>query len=174
MDSVRGQLLIASPALEDLFRRAVVLVVEHGEEGAFGLLLNHRSESTVGEAVPELGVLAADEDPVWIGGPVSPSSVIAMGDFERPDEAATLIVGDVGLVSVQAPRPSLRRTRVFAGYTGWGPSQLDGELEQEAWITEPALPDDPFVGGDLWARVLRRKGGQYELLARMPVDPAVN
>jgi putative transcriptional regulator len=71
-------------------------------------------------------------------------------------------------------RPALRRTRVFAGYAGWGPDQLDSELEQEAWIVEAAHPADPFADGDLWAQVLRRKGGEYALLARMPPDPASN
>jgi putative transcriptional regulator len=70
--------------------------------------------------------------------------------------------------------PELSRLRVFAGYAGWGAGQLDGELEQEAWIIEDAYPDDPFGEGDLWAEVLARKGGEYALLSRMPADPSVN
>ena len=70
--------------------------------------------------------------------------------------------------------PELERLRVFAGYAGWGPGQLDGELEEEAWILEDAHPDDPFAEGDLWAEVLERKGGEFALLARMPADPSVN
>jgi putative transcriptional regulator len=70
--------------------------------------------------------------------------------------------------------PELSRLRVFAGYAGWGPGQLDGELEEEAWIVDETHPDDPFGDDDLWARVLARKGGEYALLARMPPDPSVN
>ncbi|MDP9228584.1 MAG: YqgE/AlgH family protein, partial [Actinomycetota bacterium] len=70
--------------------------------------------------------------------------------------------------------PELHRVRVFAGYAGWGPGQLEAELEAEAWIPEAARPQDPFGEGDLWAEVLGRKGGEYALLARMPADPSLN
>jgi putative transcriptional regulator len=68
------------------------------------------------------------------------------------------------------------RRRVFAGYAGWGPGQLEAELERDDWILEDAtvadvFPEDPL---DLWTTVLERKGGQFRLLARMPVDPSVN
>jgi putative transcriptional regulator len=77
------------------------------------------------------------------------------------------------MVDLDSP-PDLRRLRVFAGYSGWGAGQLDDELEAEAWITEPAHPDDPFAEGDLWAAVLQRKGAEFALLARMPADPSMN
>ncbi len=64
--------------------------------------------------------------------------------------------------------------RVYAGYAGWAAGQLDGELEQEAWIVAPAQPDDPFADGDLWSEVLRRKGGTFALMATMPSDPSLN
>jgi putative transcriptional regulator len=68
----------------------------------------------------------------------------------------------------------LRRARVYAGYAGWGPEQLDAEMEEDAWIVEPVDPDDPFQEDDLWPAALQRKGGEYALLARMPVDPSLN
>jgi putative transcriptional regulator len=105
---------------------------------------------------------------------VSPNAVTAIGEHGDPEAATKLVVGTVGMVDLDHPEPELRRLRVFAGYAGWGAGQLDGEVEQEAWILEPAHPDDPFTEGDLWSRVLRRKGGQYALLARMPADPSVN
>ncbi len=77
------------------------------------------------------------------------------------------------MVDLDAP-PELQRVRVFAGYAGWGAGQLDDELEAEAWMTDPAHPDDPFADGDLWARVLERKGDEFALLARMPSDPSMN
>jgi putative transcriptional regulator len=99
--------------------------------------------------------------------------VTAVGEHPERESATKLIVAGVGMVDLEEP-PELNRVRVFAGYTGWGPGQLDGEIEAEAWILEPAHPDDPFSEGDLWATVLGRKGGEFTLLARMPADPSVN
>jgi putative transcriptional regulator len=173
-ESHRGQLLIASPALSDYFRRAVVLVVEHTEEGALGLVLNRPSDQYVLEAVPTLAELADEEDVVYAGGPVGPSGVIALGDFERPDDAGRLVVGSLGLLDPDRADTPIRRLRVYAGHAGWAPGQLEGELEQEAWIVEPAEAEDPFREDDLWTHVLARKGGTYALLARMPADPSLN
>jgi putative transcriptional regulator len=172
-ESVTGQLLIAAPSMGDYFHRTVILVIEHSEQGAFGLVLNRPSETTVGEAAPELGELIGDEHLMHVGGPVQPNAVTAIGEHKDPQDATKLIVAAVGMVDLDEP-PDLARVRVFAGYAGWGPEQLDGELEQEGWILEDAHPDDPFGEGDLWAQVLRRKGGEYALLARMPPDPSVN
>ena len=172
-ETLSGQLLIASPALGDFFHRAVVLVVDHGEEGAFGLVLNRPSESTVTEAVPGLFDGAAGDGLLHVGGPVQPSAVTAIGEHDDPAEATKLLVGAVGMVDLDAI-PALARVRVFAGYTGWGPGQLDAELEAEGWILDDARVEDAFAEGDLWADVLERKGGEYALLSRMPVDPALN
>jgi putative transcriptional regulator len=139
--------------------------------------LNRPSETTVGEAVPELADLIGSEHVLHVGGPVQPGAVTAVGDHADPEQSTKLVVGTVGMVDLdetEGGQPELSRVRVFAGYAGWGPGQLDAELEAEAWITEAAHPDDPFRDDDLWARVLSRKGGEYVLLARMPADPSVN
>jgi putative transcriptional regulator len=172
-ESVAGKLLIASPSMSDYFHRTVILVVEHSEEGAFGLVLNRPSETTVGEASPELAELIGAEHLLFVGGPVQPNAVTAVGEHDDPGDASKLIVGGVGMVDLDEP-PKLSRLRVFVGYAGWSAGQLDGELEQEAWIVEDVHPDDPFADGDLWSAVLDRKGGEYSLLARMPPDPSVN
>jgi len=172
-DSLSGQLLIASPALGDFFHRAVVLVVDHSEEGGLGLVLNRPSESTVSEAVPGIFGDETGDELLYIGGPVQPSAVTAIAEHDDPDEATKLLVGAVGMVDLDSI-PALARVRVFAGYAGWGPGQLDAELEAEGWILDDARVDDAFADGDLWARALDRMGGEYALLARMPVDPAVN
>ena len=174
MDSLRGKLLIASPSLPDWFRRTVILIVEHSEEGAFGLVLNRRSEATVGEAVPVLAGLAGPDEPVHIGGPVQPDGVVALGEFSDPELSPKIVIGDVGLVDLDDPPEVLERIRLFAGHAGWGEGQLDGELEAEAWIVAEPDPDDAFSDADLWAETLRRQGGKYELLARMPADPSMN
>jgi putative transcriptional regulator len=173
-ESLRGQLLIAAPSLFDYFRRAVVLVLEHTPEGAMGVVLNRESETPVAEAVPALAELPGADDLVRLGGPVAPESVVALGDFEDPEEAGTRVIGSLGTLDPDSANSSLRRLRVYAGYAGWGAGQLDGELEQGAWIVQAADPDDPFRDDDIWSEALRRKGGGYRLLATMPADPSLN
>ena len=180
MDSARGQLLIAGPGLLDPnFWRTVVLVVEHSEEGALGLVLNRPSETTVGEAVSELEELLDLDDPLYVGGPVQPSALIVLAEFDQPAEAALIAFDDVGVLANGAPQDTsinVRRGRAFVGHAGWGPGQLDDEVERGDWILEPAQRDDAFSGTplELWSAVLTRKGGSYALVARMPADPSVN
>jgi putative transcriptional regulator len=173
-ESLRGKLLIAAPSLFDYFRRAVVLVLEHTPEGAMGVVLNRKSETQVADAVPALSELPGADERVRLGGPVAPESVVALGDFADPDEAGTHVLGPLGTLDPEGSNSSLRRVRVYAGYAGWAPGQLDGELEQRAWIVQEAEPDDPFRDDDLWSEALRRKGGGYRLLATMPADPSLN
>jgi putative transcriptional regulator len=173
-ESLRGQLLIAAPSLHDYFRRTVVLVIEHTEDGAMGVVLNRTSETLVAEAVPQLAELADEQELVRIGGPVSPQSVVALGEFADVAEAGTQVVGSVGTLDPDGDNASLRRIRVFAGYAGWGPGQLDDELDQDAWVVTPAQPGDAFDDGDIWSEALKRKGGGYRLLSTMPADPSLN
>ena len=181
MDSLRGKLLIASPSLLDPnFARAVVLIGEHNEDGALGVVLNRPSDTAVDEAVPDLADLVSDEAPVHVGGPVQPAAVLVLAEFDQPDEASAIVVEDVGFLAVDDDddrvATALRRARVFAGYAGWGPGQLEAELERDDWIVEDARAADVFAEEPetLWSDVLRRKGGQYRLVARMPLDPSVN
>lgn len=173
-DSLRGQLLIAAPQLHDYFRRSVVLVIEHTPEGALGVVLNRTAEARVADVVPALAELPGSDDLVRLGGPVAPESVVALGDFEDPQQAGTRVVGTLGTLDPEGVNVSLRRLRVYAGYAGWAAGQLDAELEQDAWIVVQASVDDPFGDGDLWAEALGRKGGKYRLLATMPSDPSLN
>jgi putative transcriptional regulator len=180
VDSARGQLLIAGPGLLDPnFWRTVVLIVEHSEEGALGLVLNRPSETTVGEAVAELEQLLDLDDPLYVGGPVQPSALIVLAEFDTPAEAALIAFENVGVLANGAqeqPSSSVRRGRAFVGHAGWGPGQLDDEVERGDWILEPAQREDAFSGAplELWSSVLTRKGGSYALVARMPPDPSVN
>ena len=99
MDSLKGRLLLASPSLFDPnFRRTVVLVTEHNEEGAVGLVLNRRSETAVAEALPDLVRLVDEEERVYVGGPVQQSAVLVLAEFEDPEDAAELVVDDIGFV----------------------------------------------------------------------------
>jgi putative transcriptional regulator len=180
-ESLCGQLLLASPALMDPnFRRAVVLVGVHSEEGAMGVVLNRPSEVTVSEAVPQLEQTVAELEPVYVGGPVQPSSIVFLAEFLDPAPAGLLVLGRIGFPAPDAGIEELTeatgRRRVFAGYAGWGEGQLDEELDQGDWIAHSAVPDDVFCEEpeDLWSSVLTRMGGSYALIARMPSDPSVN
>ena len=178
--SLKGHLLVAGPALVDPnFRRSVVLVGEHGDEGALGVILNRASESTVDEALPELTALVDGDAAVHVGGPVQPSAIVVLAEFVEPERAETLVLGDIGFLPSEIDPDELgelRRARVFAGYAGWGPGQLDDELSEGSWIVEPAEPEDVFTAEpeELWSEVLRRKGGPFGVLALMPPDPSLN
>jgi len=180
VSSLHGQLLVAGPGLLDPnFWRTVVLVGEHSEEGALGVILNRASETTVGEAVPELAELAEGMGAVHLGGPVQPSAIVVLADFVEPEEARSLVLDSIGFLPSEVDPETLgelRRARVFAGYAGWGPGQLDGELDEGSWIVEPALAEDVFTNDPdgLWSTVLRRKGGPFSVLASMPPDPSRN
>jgi putative transcriptional regulator len=178
MDSLRGSLLIAAPQLLDPnFRRTVVLIADHNDEGAMGVILNRPSGMTVADAAPELEPLIGPEAPIFAGGPVQPTSGVVLAEVtELGDPVFADIVLVPGLEELADVVDSAGRIRVFAGYAGWGPGQLDGELERDDWIVDPAQPGDVFheEPDSLWSEVLQRKGGQYALVARMPDDPSLN
>ena len=179
-DSLRGKLLIASPTLVDPnFARTVVFMTEHNAEGAMGIVLNRPSDTSIASAVPELAEIAGGE-PIYVGGPVQSEALVLLAEFANLEAAAWIVVADVGLASADVDLDelagSVRRGRVYAGYSGWGPGQLEAEMEVDSWIVEPPLPTELFPGdpATLWSDVLARKGGQYSLIARMPADPSVN
>ena len=183
MESLRGYLLVAGAGLEEPnFRRTVILVGEHGEQGALGVVLNRPSPIPVEEVVPPLAELiapAGGASVVYVGGQVQPEAIVVLADFVDPSLAAVVVLDSVGFLpgDLEAdPAPELRRARVFAGYAGWGSGQLEAELDESAWIVEPAQLADIFTGdpGSLWRNVLRRKGGPYALLAQMPDDLSRN
>lgn len=173
VDSQRGKLLIAAPSLFDFFRRTVVLIVEHTEQGAFGIVLNRRADADVTELVPDLGPLVERGAPLWVGGPVGPDSIVVLGEFEHSGLSAGAVTDRIGVVDPDGDSDVLR-ARVFVGHAGWAAGQLDEELERESWIVADLEPEDVFAEGDLWADVISRSGKDYALLATMPDDPTLN
>ncbi|TML00136.1 MAG: hypothetical protein E6G34_01165 [Actinobacteria bacterium] len=179
--SLAGQLLLASPNLRDPnFARTVVLIGIHNEEGAMGVVLNRPSQTTVWEAVPALKDAVGEQEAVFVGGPVHPSSVVCLAEFEDPSAAAVLVLGRIGFpghdVQPELLREVTARTRVFAGFAGWGEGQLEAEVNEGDWLSSAALAEDVFTDQPLrlWSNVLARKGGGFSLLARMPLDPSMN
>lgn len=180
-ESLAGQLLVASPALRDPnFERSVVLIGLHSDDGAMGVVLNRPSESTVADAAPQLEPAADAGEPVFVGGPVQPTSIVFLAEFVDPAPAGLLVLGRIGFPAPDVELEELSRTtdrvRVFAGFAGWGDGQLEEEIERGDWIAQAALPEDVFTDApeELWSSVLTRMGGSYALIARMPRDPSVN
>jgi putative transcriptional regulator len=180
METLRGQLLISTGGLYDPnFRHTVVLIGEHNAEGALGVVLNRALGVTVEDAVPVLSGFVPHGTPLYQGGPVRPASPVLLAEFANPAAADLLVFGAVGfLVGDVAPdiEREIVRARVYAGYAGWGPGQLEAEMAADSWILEPAREDDVFTDAPelLWSRVLARKGGKYRQLSKMPFDPSMN
>jgi putative transcriptional regulator len=182
-DSERGRLLIATPTLYDPnFFRTVVLVLEHGDTGALGVVLNRPSQTPVGESLPDWTGVATDPGVVFEGGPVSPDAAIGLARASAADatDGFAPLFGYVGTVDLARPPPELpvdiQNLRVFAGYAGWSAGQLDGEVESGGWFVFDAAPDDVFTSAptELWASVLRRQGGRMAMFANAPAHPSVN
>lgn len=173
MASLRGRLLLAGPTLIDPnFFRAVVLVLEHTEEGAIGVILNRPTDLPVHEALPTWSSAVSEPEVVFVGGPVGAGTAIALGRGLDVDE----LVGSFGMVDLDAEPDEFRDVRLFSGYAGWGAGQLEDELMQDAWIVLDALPDDLATpdADDLWSAVLARQPHPLSLLALYPDEPAFN
>jgi len=180
MESLRGQLLISSGGLMDPnFRHTVVLVGEHNADGALGVVLNRALDATIAETVPPLAHLVPDGAALFEGGPVQPESPILLAELTDPALADLLAFESVGFlagnVDPQAEQ-GIIRARVFAGYSGWAPGQLEAEMADGSWLLDPARAEDVFTEAPdlLWSRVLRRKGPEYRHLSTMPFDPSMN
>lgn len=180
MESLRGRLLISSGGLfHPSFRHTVVLIGEHNTDGALGVILNRALDVTVADAFPMLSDRVPAGAPLFEGGPVEPSGAVLIAEFENPELADIPVFGSVGFLvgEISADHvSSILRARVFAGYSGWGPGQLEAEMAKESWILDPARLEDVFTDEPdlLWSRVLERKGPDYRQLSRMPYDPSMN
>jgi len=176
MASTKARLLVATPELLDPnFHRTVVLMLEHDDNGALGVVLNRPRLVGGGEAVPHWADRLAHPSRLHTGGPVSEDSVIGVG---RGNHDAPLL-GRIGVVDLHRDPddlPGIEEVRLFAGYAGWTGGQLDAEVRAGGWIVAEAREDDvlsPDPEG-LWRAVLARQDGMTALLADYPDDPAAN
>ena len=167
-------LFLSMPQLNDPnFKRTVILVCEHGAGGAFGLILNRQTETRVTVAMQH-GSLALGDDglQLWFGGPVAPESVwILTGEEPRNFSSVKVYEGVYLSTSPQLLRKLLAgpippRTRVLAGYTGWGSGQLDTELEASSWLTTDVHLDIIFNtrSTEMWEKAIRRLGSEPSIL----------
>jgi putative transcriptional regulator len=177
--TLAGQLLVAKPTLYDSnFDHTVVLLLEHTDEGALGLVLNRPSAAELVEALPEWAKAAAPPAVVFVGGPVQQDAVIAIGQGP-PDEREgwrPLFAG-IGAVDLTVDEiDGVHSVRVFAGYAGWGPGQVEAELVERSWLVADLLPGDATSGDPdaLWRAVVQRQGGTTAWLVNFPPHPSLN
>ena len=196
-DPLAGRLLVATPVIGDPnFHRSVVFLLDHGETGALGVIINRPTDVGLDDSLPGWDELAAAPGVVFVGGPVEQAGAIGLGRIapgtliEGPDEddddgpwspvlTALDTVGPLATVDLTRDPDDvhgIEALRVFVGYAGWGPGQLEGEIGQEAWIVADARPADLWSADPegLWERVLRRQGGTTAWLSLHPLDPSGN
>jgi putative transcriptional regulator len=183
VSSLTGRLLVATPSLADAnFDRAVVLLLDHDEKGSVGVILNRPTPVGVGDILETWGEFAGEPGVVFQGGPVSLDS--ALGLAVIPGDEGPLgwrrVHGAIGLVDLETPPELLARTlgslRIFAGYAGWGPGQLEDELREGAWYVVESEPGDVSSPRpeSLWRAVLRRQRSELAMVATYPDDPSLN
>lgn len=176
-----GRLLVALPALEDPnFARSVVLVLEHDDEGALGLVLNRPTTTPIDEVLHGWSALAAEPANLYGGGPVEPQAVVGLAVAHAQTTAGVGITDRIRTVDPTGDPVLLagevERARIFAGYAGWAPGQLEAELAQDAWLVVDAAPEDVISDRpeDLWHTVMGRQEGSARLMATFPDDPRLN
>ncbi len=191
-----GLLLVAAPDLEDPFHHAVILLLEHDESGTLGVVLNQPTTLDVGSVLPGWRDHLTGTPHLFQGGPVALDSALGIAvlsdhvpptsDAPEPDapepEGFRRVTGALGLIDLDIPvdslAPRLQALRIYAGYAGWAPGQLDDEMERGSWAVvapgDPVLDAFPADPARLWASVLRRAGGTLAWWPSCPVDPSVN
>jgi putative transcriptional regulator len=182
--ATKGRLLLAAPPLEDPnFDRTVIYVLEHHEDGAVGVVINRPSDEALDEPLDRWIDLQSPPSSVFEGGPVEDNALIALAATKLPvvdNELLTPIVGDIASADLTADpalvASAVNEVRVFRGYAGWGPGQLDGEIAAGAWMVLDARTDDVFSREpeQLWRTVLRRQPGRLSWLANAPDDLSMN
>jgi putative transcriptional regulator len=181
--TLAGRLLVATPALRDPnFDRAVILMLSHDDDGALGIVVNRPTELPVTDILPSWHAVVTEPGVVFQGGPVSLDSalgLVALADGSEP-LGVRRVSGRLGVVDLDAPpevvQPAVVAMRVFAGYAGWSPEQLESEIAEGSWYVVDAETDDAFRDDAplLWQAVLRRQDGPLALMATFPADPSLN
>jgi putative transcriptional regulator len=172
-----GRLLIAGPSLGDAnFDRTIVYLLEHGPEGAFGVVVNRPSEFPVGDALPFWAAAVGQPPVVFSGGPVEAGVALGLARVHETIDCPgwSVVDGTIGSVDLsmdpEAIAAGIEIARVFVGYAGWAAAQLDEEVAGGAWLVVDAEPDDLFTPAPehLWGEVLRRDSAQAAMAASNP------
>lgn len=179
---LKGQLLLDAGGLGgSFFARTVVLICQHDAEGAFGLVLNRATDKKFSEVITADLPEGLKDQPLFLGGPVQPSAMSYLHSDAFLPEANVMPGLSLGhsleeLLDFSSDFSPSRKLKTFAGYAGWAPGQLEGEMKHNAWLTHPATLDLVFdpEPEKLWQKILRGKGWKFRLLAETPEDPTVN
>lgn len=182
MHSVKARLIVATPQIgAGVFARSVVFMIEHDIAGALGVIVNRPLDASVDEVLPQWAGLVNAPICMFEGGPVQDDSALALGiaGTGGPPRAWQHMAGRVGLVDLEGPLPrpqDLSGLRVFVGYAGWLPGQLEAEMAGGAWVVADAREHDLVCARpeQLWREVLRRQNSDVRYLATFPTDPAIN
>lgn len=179
-----GALLVATPSLlHPEFAGTVVLLLDVGDDGALGVVLNRPSPLAVAELLPAWGPVVCRPRVLFHGGPVETNGALAVGlanGVVASGLGFSAVEGALGLVDLDASPeelgPRLSTLRVFAGYAGWGADQLQREITEGSWYVVPGESGDAFgdCAAPLRRRVLRRQPGELAWLSTRPVDPRLN
>jgi len=180
--SLKGQLLLDGGKLQgSFFHRTVVLICQHDAEGALGLVLNRASENKVGEMIVADMADSLKKQPLYRGGPVQPSALSYLHTDHFLINANVMANLNLGhslddLVEIGQSFSSTQQVRIFVGFAGWSPGQLDDEMKRESWLTHPASLDLVFhrQPEKLWQMILQQKGWKYRLLSETPEDLSWN
>ena len=170
---IAGSLLVAMPHLIDpSFARTVVLLVNHDADGALGVVLNRPSELSPVHDLADWVHLLASPEVVFLGGPVDPDAAVGLAATPEQSEGSGVQLVDLSTDPGDLAVP----VRVFAGYAGWGPQQLEAELVEGGWLVTSAEEGDVFTDQpeELWRRVLSRQPGRVAMYANFPMDPRSN
>jgi putative transcriptional regulator len=183
MVSHAGQLILATPRLLDPnFARAVILILDHDDDGALGVVLNRPSGLPVRAVLPSWAEAVSEPQMLFAGGPVAPDSALALALCigVGPSAGFKRLVGDYGLVDLDSDPdtvlPDLAGVRIFSGYAGWGAGQLEEEIDEGSWYVVSPVPSDVLhrQPDQLWRAVLRRQPGELAYVANYPSDPTMN
>jgi putative transcriptional regulator len=183
VSTLTGSLLVATPLLDEPpFRRSVILLLDHDDDGALGVVVNRAADLAVDRVLPDWSSAVDEPGVLFMGGPVGTDSALAVAEvLDSTDPPGWReCFGRIGLVDLDVPpellEGAITRMRIFAGYAGWSSGQLEGEIAEGAWYVVESEPDDVF-GHDpdtLWRRVLRRQNDQMAYVATYPDDPSMN
>ena len=180
-----GALLVALPSLSDpTFAGTVVYVLDHSETGTLGVVLGRPSQVEIRDVLPGWCDLAVEPGVFHVGGPCETDTALCLATASGVgpgDGGLRRVAGEVYLVDLDSdPTDLVGRLdglRVFAGYAGWSPGQLAGEITEGAWACVPGRPGDlltEVAGPELWRCVMGRQSGPLAVLSTAPADPTAN
>ncbi|KGN34820.1 hypothetical protein N802_01870 [Knoellia sinensis KCTC 19936] len=183
-DRTTGRLLVSTPKLDDgIFHRSVILMLQHDESGAQGVVLNKPLGADVDSVLPGWGEHISTPQTLFQGGPVQLDSALGLitvpGDDDPPPGSQRLF-GAVAIVDLDTPpllvMPEAGGLRIFAGYAGWSSGQLEDEVRRGSWFVVDSFPEDLLTGDPdrLWEQVLLRQRDELAFVAYYPVDPELN